>query len=374
MVNKLYYPFIGGVENHLYHLCNELSGTIGVSVLVCNTKLKTEIESENSVKIVRVASPGILFSMPLSFTFPLWLKKLADQSDIIHFHHPFPLGEFSSLLVQPKKKIVVTWHSDIIHQRFLLRLYRPFLLRFLERADLILPTSPNYIESSSFLRLFREKCYPVPLGIDLSQFKLTPKVDEQARKIRGRFGNNRPVILFIGRLIYYKGIEFLIEAMKEIDANLVIIGGGRLEARLKKQAAQPGLRSKIFFLKPVKDVELAAYYYACDLFVLPSVERSEGFGIVQLEAMACGKPVVSTDLPTGVPFANQHEKTGLVVPPRDPAALSKAINQLLSDAGLREKYGKYAQGRVKREFTKEVVAQRVLAVYKEMLEKPAESR
>ncbi len=363
MINKLYYPVIGGAENHLYLLCNELKKCIDVRVLVCNTELKTVIEKLDNLEIIRVASAGILFSMPLGFTFPLWLRRL--EADIIHFHHPFPLGEISYLLTKPKGKMVITWHSDIIHQKHLLKFYEPFLLKLLERADRILPTSANYIESSPFLRRFRNKCQPIPLGIDVEQFKLTPGIENAAARIREKYGSK--ILLFIGRLVYYKGVEYLIEAMRHIDAHLIIIGEGPLENKLKTLAHGEGVAEKMSFLKPVRDEELPHYYYACDVFVLPSVARSEGFGIVQLEAMVCGKPVVSTNLPTGVAFVNQHQKTGLVVPPRDAQALAEAINTLLKDPKLRKKYGKYGKMRVEREFTKEIVAQRVLEVYGELI-------
>ncbi|MDI6689771.1 MAG: glycosyltransferase [Actinomycetota bacterium] len=370
MINKLYYPVIGGVENHLYLLCNELKKCIDVRVLVCNTELKTVIEKLDNLEIIRVASAGILFSMPLGFTFPLWLRRL--EADIIHFHHPFPLGEISYLLTclpagtaKPKGKIVITWHSDIIHQKHFLKFYEPFLLKLLERADRILPTSANYIESSPFLRRFRNKCQPIPLGIGVAQFKLTPEIENAAARIREKYGSK--ILLFIGRLVYYKGVEYLIEAMKYIDAHLIIIGEGPLENKLKALAYKEGVTGKISFLKPVRDEELPHYYYACDVFVLPSVARSEGFGIVQLEAMVCGKPVVSTNLPTGVPFVNQHQRTGLVVPPKDVRALAEAINTLLKDPDLCKKYGEYGKKRVEREFTKEIVAQRVLEVYGELI-------
>ncbi|MDI6780969.1 MAG: glycosyltransferase [bacterium] len=362
-INKLYFPVIGGIENHLYLLVNEIKSKVDLKVLVCNTCFKTVVEKEKDLEIIRIASPGILFSMPLGFSIPLWIKKI--DADIIHVHHPYPMAALAYLLVRPKGKLVITYHSDIVKQKLIMWFLKPLLMHFFKKADRILPTSPRLIDSSSILSKFREKCTIVPLGIDIKQFEFTQKVQAESEKIRNKYGAK--ILLFIGRLVYYKGVEFLIRAMKGVDARLLLIGDGQLKDDLIKLAQELGVDNKIVFLKPVADEELAFYYYACDMFVLPSIASSEAFGIVQLESQFCGKPVISTDLPTGVPYANLHEKTGLIVPPKDSDALTAAINRLLDNPELRKEYGKNGHQRVMKEFTKERVAERVLSVYDELV-------
>ena len=365
-INKLY-SLIGGVENHLLYLSHEISRKYNVSmkVIVCNSKFRNEKVRSGNVEILKLASTPKILRMPIAPAFPLYLKKESNNIDIIHFHHPFPLGEMSYLLTRPLGRVVVTWHSDIISQKRSLKVYSHFLLRFLKRADVILATSPNYVEYSPFLSIFRDKCEVIPLGIDVEKFRLTQRTEAEAKRIKSLYGPG--ILLYIGKLRYYKGIEYLIRAMKYIEAKLIIIGEGPLGLELKELTNELNLLKKIKFFDHLSDEHLIPFYHACDIFILPSVSRSEAFGIVQLEAMACGKPVVSTNLPTGVPFVNQHEKTGLVVPPKDIKALAAAINVLLANPDLSRKYGSYAKRRVENEFTKELVADRVMAVYRELM-------
>ena len=361
-VSKLYSPVIGGVENHLYLLANGLKNRVETKVLVANTKLKTEIEREKNLEIIRVASLGRLFSLPLAFSLPLWFKRM--NCDIIHFHLPFPLAVISYLLMRPKGKVVVTYHSDIIRQRLAKILYRPFLMKFLKRADCIIAASPNLRDNSPVLKRFKDKCKVIPYGIDPEEFRLAPEIAKRAQEIKKK--HKGPLLLFVGRLVSYKGLRYLIEAMKEIEAQLLIIGEGPLENRLKRLAKRLGIGNKIIWIEEVNREDLVAHYHACHLLVLPSISNNEAFGIVQLEAFACGKPAVSTNLPTGVPFVNLHQKTGLIVPSRDSRALARAINRLLKSPDLREKYGQYTKERVEKEFTQELMAQRVLKLYQNL--------
>jgi rhamnosyl/mannosyltransferase len=155
--------------------------------------------------------------------------------------------------------------------------------------------------------------------------------------------------------------------MQDIEARLLIVGDGPLKKKLKRLSGRYGINDKVIWMGEIKDNELVYYYYACDVFVLPSSIRAESFGIVQLEAFACAKPVISTNLPTGVPLVNLHHKTGLIVPPRNSQALASAINRLLTSPQLCKIYGQNAKARVEREFSKERMAQEVLKVYEEIL-------
>lgn len=364
-VNKLYYPFIGGVEKVVYDIADQLKDKVDMEILVCNTDNRNQVEFVNDVKVTRSRSLGIYFSMPVSPNFPLMLKR--KKADIYHFHMPFPLGEFSYLLSRPKGKVVATWHSDIVKQKTLLKFYKPFLMKFIERADVILTTSPQMIENSPFLQNVKEKCRVVPLGIDVKPYiELNEETEKKMQEIKKQHGER--LVFFLGRLVYYKGVQYLVEAMKNIKGKLLLAGAGQLEDELKETVKRLNIEDKVVFLGKLKDEELPAYYHACDVFVLPSVASSEAFGLVQLEAMACGKPVVSTNLPTGVPFVNQHRKTGIVVEPMNVEQLAEAVNELLDNEDLRIQYGTYAKNRVLNEFTKEKMAEKILNIYKELLE------
>jgi rhamnosyl/mannosyltransferase len=184
----------------------------------------------------------------------------------------------------------------------------------------------------------------------------------QVAAIRARYGP-QPLLLFVGRLRYYKGLPYLFEALQRVDARLLVVGSGPLAAEWRALAAQLGLADRVLFLGEVPDAELHALYHAAQVFVLPASHRSEAFGTVQLEAMAAGCPVVSTELGTGTSYVNQHGITGFVVPPRDPAALAEAISRLLGNADLRSHMGSAARARVAAVFTAAHMVEQVIALY-----------
>lgn len=367
-VTKLYTPWSGGVEKVAQDIAEGLNGRVTMSVLTCQPRGRGNREFVNGVRVDRAGSLGICLSMPISLSFPYLLKKLAKNQDVLHFHTPFPLGIISYLLIRPKGRLVVWWHSDIVRQKNILRLYRPFLLRFLERADKIIVATSQHIESSNFLSPFKNKCQIIPFGIDTKKFQITDEIECQIGRIRREHGNR--IILFVGRLVYYKGVEYLIRAMKKIHGKLLLIGQGPLESKLISVIAELRLEDKVVFLGKLGNQEMLSYYHSCDVFVLPSIAKSEAFGIVQLEAMACGKAVVNTSLATGVPQVSIDGKTGITVPPKDADSLAKAINTLLTNKKLKEEYGHNALMRVKNHFTMEKMTEMVFQIYKHVLEYP----
>ncbi|MEI6452830.1 MAG: glycosyltransferase, partial [Actinomycetes bacterium] len=264
----------------------------------------------------------------------------------------------------PDVPSVVLYHSDIVRQKRLLTAYRPFLERFLDRVDLIVTSSPNMVRGSELLAPRAEKCRVVPFGLPAARLTATPAVLRRAEELRGAHAG-RHVVLFVGRLVYYKGVDVLVRAMLGVDADLVLIGRGPLEAELRELAIAGGSAARVTFLGPQTDDELSAWYHAADVLCLPSVARSEAFGLVQIEAHAAGTPVVSTDLPTGVPYANPDGVTGLIVPPGDAAALAAALNRLLGDDELRARLGAQAQARARRELTVPRMVAGTLDVYAE---------
>jgi len=221
------------------------------------------------------------------------------------------------------------------------------------------------------LRDYQKHCRAIPFGIPLKSFDVRDQ--NRIAQIREKFG--RRLILSIGRLIYYKGFDYLIEAMRDVDGHLLIVGDGPLRGDLERQTQALGLQNKVTFLGEIHNDDIAPYYHAADIFALASIARSEAFGIVQLEAMACGKPVVNTNLDSGVPWVSPDGVTGITVPPKDPMALAGAITKLLDDDSLRIKYGEAARLRVEKEFSQELMISRLLETYREVLRVPvAEQR
>ena len=364
-LGKFYTPFRGGMETHLQALCEQLLPRVELEVVVANTAPTTVVERVGGVKVTRCREVAHLASTSLCPTMP-WVLSRADYA-LLHLHFPNPMGVMAYLGSRAPRRheVVITYHSDIIRQERLLKLYGPFMHRVMERAAAIICTSPDYIESSPTLRRFRDKCRVIPLGIDLSKFTPTAEVKAAAAAVRERLGG--PLVLGVGRLIYYKGFEYLVEAMREVPGTLVLVGEGPLRGELEAKARALGLVGRVHFAGAATEAELAAYLHACDAFVLSSVARSEAFGMVQLEALACGKPVVNTALDSGVPFASRHGESGLTVPPRDAPALAAALRALFAEPARARAYGEAGRRRVEREFTHEVMAARTLALYEEVL-------
>lgn len=366
-ISKLYYPWIGGMERIVQNVAEGLRNRVDMKVLVCQSSGKRAVEWINGVEIIRAGSLGIFFSMPVSFSFPFYLKKFSRDRDALLFHMPFPLADIAYQWSRIKgKKLVIWWHSDIIKQKILFYFYRPFLISFLKKADKIIVATPRHIDSSDVLKNFRPRCEVIPYAVDPQTYILSAEIVKKVREIKTKYGSE--IVLFVGRLIYYKGVEYLIRAMKNVAASLVVIGDGPLRESLFSLAKDTGVAHKVHFLgKGLSDAEMVAYYHACDVFVLPSVEITEGFGIVQLEAMACGKPVVNTDLPTGVPCVSLDNETGYTVPVRDPEALSRAINKILLNDGIKRKFGANAVQRVNDEFTMARMTESVFNVCQQVL-------
>jgi len=365
-LGKFYAPYVGGMETVLKEICESLADQVDFQVVVANTRWRTEHENKG-IPVTRVASMGKLFSCSMAPTYPLWARKF--NADLIHVHIPNPLAELSTLIAGRDVPVVAQFHSDVVRQRNLLRLYGPFLDAFYRRANSIIVPTPRHIEISAFVSKYREKCRVVPFGVPLSRFEL----DETSRRKVDRLRDGLPSVLCVGRLVSYKGVEFLIRALESVKARLWIIGTGPLEDSLKNLAREKGLAERIEFLGQVSDKDLVAYYHACDVFVLPSITNAEMFGVVQLEAMACRKPVISTNLPTGVPWVNQHGKTGYVVAPGSAVELADGIQLLLSDRELREEIGEAGRRRVEEHFTSTRMAEAMLQVYQEMLDQPCRS-
>lgn len=355
-IYKDYPPVLGGIENHIRVLA-EAQARAGhrVTVLVCDPGPRTTVREEAGVTVIRAGRLTTAASMPLSLSQPLILARL--RPDVAHVHSPYPLGEVANWLLGRARATVITHHSDVVRQRGWLRLYGPMLRRVLAAADRILVTSPRYLETSPWLRPVREKCVIVPLGVDHRRFvpPLAPY-------------NGPPTLLFVGKLRYYKGLDTLLEAMRGLPGvHLNIVGEGPMGPAWADLAVRLGLADRVHFLGEVEDESLPALYHRAHVFVLPANARAEAFGTVLLEAMASGLPCVTTEVGSGTSWVVQDGVTGLVVPPRDPQALTVALRFLLEDPALRKRMGEAGRARVEAEFTQERMVARVEAVYRDVL-------
>jgi glycosyltransferase involved in cell wall biosynthesis len=367
-IGKYYWPHMGGIESHLRDLVRMQSGRLEVKVLVANDSAHFEERQIDGARVARVVTLGKVASMPITPTLPWNIAR--RKADVIHVHLPNPWAALAVLLSGHKGKIVVTHHGDTLGRERLRRLTDPIVSMFMRRASAIIVSSERYLKSSVELEGFLEKSHVVPLGLDASSFQVGDNA--AVARIRAEYGDR--IILSVGRLVPYKGMEHLIESMGNVDACLVHIGSGPLEPELREQAKRLGISEKIHLLGRVDD--LSPYLHAAMMFVLPSITRAESFGIVQLEAMAAGLPIINTDIESGVPEVSLHGLTGLTVSPGDSESLASAINLLLHDEEMRWRFGEAGKLRVRREFSIERMAEQTLWIYAGILasEKAVEIR
>ena len=348
-INKLYPPHLGGIETIVRDIAEGLAADSAwqSDVLVCQEKGKGVLEKINGVNVWRAASWGRLLSLPISFDFFRLFKKINKNYDLLLIHQPFPLASLARFLFLDKKKLVAIWyHSDIVRQKLLYWLVYPFLYLDLKSAKVIFVSSHRLAQESPLLKKFLNKCHVIPFGVDLNAYQIdysSPVIDLRARY--GRF------MLAVGRLVYYKGYLDLLEAMKLAPGKLLVIGCGPLEVRMKKIIIDNCLEDRVVIISDCPQ-NLIPYYQACEFLVFPSNARSEAFGLVQVEAMACGKPVINTNLPTGVPEVSVSQESGLTVSVGDIGQLSVAIKSLWEDDGLRLELGRGAKRRVEVNFSK----------------------
>ncbi len=340
-----------------------LAGHVDGAVLVPSRSQRRLEERLEGVRVIRVPELGRYFSAPLCPSMPAELRRLSP--DLVHLHFPNPTGDLAYLLSGRRAPVVMTYHADVIKRSQLLRLYRPVFERLEPHIRCFVVGSDEYLASSRFLAPHRERCRVIPFGVDLDAFTLRLGEVDRVEALRRRYGAR--ILLFLGVLRYYKGLEVLVRAMAQVGGRLLVAGRGPERAALEALTLELGLTERVTFLGEVSGSERRCLLHACDVFALPSIDRSEAFGISQLEAMACSKSVVSSDLPTGVRLVNQAGVTGMLVPPGNPDALAGALNTLLEDEALRATFGKAARLRVEQEFTAERMIARTLDVYREAL-------
>lgn len=363
-INKLYYPDIGGIERTVQHLAEGLKEKVEMSVLVCRPKGRGVMEEINEVPVQRCGSFGTLFSMPISLSFLWQLRRKSKGQDILQFHAPFPLGDLACLLSGYRGKVVLYWHSDVVKQKKLMILYRPIMEKFLKRTDAIIVGADGVINGSSYLKPYRNKCVTIPFAVNEKIEQMGKRYMEQALPNMEKHAK----FLFVGRLVYYKGVDVLIEAFASVEnAELTIIGCGDMEKDIKAYICEHGMSDRVHLLGKVGEDRLYREFSECDVFVLPSIAKSEAFGLVQLEAMAFGKPVINTNLPSGVPEVSLNGITGLTVGPGNKRELGDAMRWFVEHPTERCEMGNAARERLDSNYTLDVMMNRMMELYGRLL-------
>ena len=363
-------PVEGGIERIIHHLAIALADKFRIKIIVAaRDGAGSTRHLESGAEVVEVACGRRLFSTPLA---PGFLPALrASGANLFHFHTPHPTGELAYLLSGLRTPAVLTYHSDVVRQRAIMLAYGPLFRQFLRRMHTIMPTSQRYLDSSPWLAPVRERCHVVPLGYPLEDYRATEPINTRVDSLRGAHGD---FVLFLGCLRRYKGLPYLVDAMRNVPGRrLLIAGAGPMRAELEARIAQCALADRVQLLGRVDAQEAVALLHAAAVFALPSHQRSEAFGLCQIEAMACGLPIVSCDLPTGVPEVNRHGETGLIVPPADPEALAAALRRLLDNPAERGAMGEAGRKRAQERYTIDKMADAVSEVYRAALntESPA---
>jgi rhamnosyl/mannosyltransferase len=352
-------PTHGGIEHLVHDITHSMTG-VESAVVTSSRGPHTIEEDDDGVRVVRTAELARIGSAPVALRLAGHISRL--EPDLVHFHMPNPTAELSYVSSRLQIPSVATYHAAVARARWLVPPYHQLQRIFLRRMRRVTVGAQALAANTPVLRRVRDRLVVVPYGIDPADWAARPAL---ADEIRARFSG--PIVLFTGRLVHYKGVHHLLDAVRTIDAALVIVGWGGQILPLYEAAKDAGLGDRVLFTGPVRDNERAAYYHAADVFVLPSTSRSEGFGMVLLEAMASGTPVVSTEVGSGTSWVNADGKTGFVVPPGDPAALAGAIRDVLSDPGRAAAMGAAGRARVAAHFTRERMLERFRRVYDDAL-------
>jgi len=362
-LGKLCPPNEGGIELFSYDLLEYLNKAGINAELLCFGDI-TKKDFYKGFVYYSCKMNIKISSAPLSYDFVRTFIKIQKDFNIIHVHSPNPLAEMLSLL--SNKKTIIHWHSDIVRQKLSYFFYKPIQQKVLKKADKIICTSPQYLNTSKQLENVREKAVVIPSGLNPERLLNSTednKYKEFLEKTKGK-----KIVLSIGRLVEYKGFKYLVEAGKYLnnDIVIVIIGAGVLYDHLKERIKNLNLKNKVILFGRVNNI--TNYLKACDIFVLPSISRNEAFGLVLVEALFFGKPIITTNVEgSGMNYVNQHNIAGLVVPPRDPKALADAINKILSDENLYNYFSENAKKRFEK-FRIDTIGNKIIKLYKEVLE------
>jgi len=354
-VGKFYPPHPGGMERVVETLCQSTRGLVENHVLATSAGRETIEEVVDGVQVTRVGTIGTAGSVPIAPAFASRLRTA--RADLIVLHEPNPWALLSYAIARPGAPLAVWYHSDVVRPALQYALfYAPFARFVYGRARRIVVSSPPLAAHAPALAAYQDRVRVIPFGIDPAPW---------AQAAAAPAGGREPFVLFAGRHVGYKGVDVLLRALAGSAARAVIVGDGPKRAEWERLSRELALDGRVTFTGEVEDAELRRLMHACAALVLPSVTRAEAFGYVQLEAMASSKPVISTDVPSGVSWVNQHQHTGLVVAAGDAGALGAAIDRLMADAPLRARFGAAGRARVEEEFTMGRLRERLLRLYAE---------
>jgi glycosyltransferase involved in cell wall biosynthesis len=362
-VGKYLPPVPGGMETSVLQLCQGLSelNSVEVSCLVSNTHPKTIRETIGSVSITRAARFGSLASTPICPTFRS--EGLASQAELLHIHLPNPLATVS--FRDCKKPYVVTYHCDIVRYQTLLSVYRPSMIRFLKRASRVIVTSKELLESSPVLREVSDRCQVIPLGISTAHLEQNEERTLLSKELQNRFGER--IVLFVGRLVPYKGLDDLILAMKSVTGHLLIVGQGPQKKFLEDLVSSNNLADKVTLAGYVPDEKIGAYYHAAQMVALTSRDESEALGMCLIEGLSCSKPLLTTRLRTGVLSVNLENETGLHVNVGDRTEIARKLGMILDDPQLAARLGAAGLKHFKKSFERSAVVNAHLKLYEQVL-------
>ena len=368
-VFKTYYPdSLGGVEQVIRQLSSATS-RMGVSNQIFTLSRQastTPVLRDGATTIIRAKTNLEIASTPMSYPAISAFRAALKQVDLVHYHYPWPFGDLLHLLAGQSKPAVLTYHSDVVRQQMLMPIYRPLMRRFFTKLRAIVPTSPNYLQSSELLQDYRDKTTIIPIGLDQHSYPepASARIDHWRSEVGQDF------FLFVGVMRYYKGLHILLEALKDVDYPVVIVGAGPLEQELHAQAAALGLRN-IHFLGRLGDEDKVALLQLSYAIVFPSHLRSEAFGISLLEGAMYGKPMISSEIGTGTSYINIHNETGLVVPPSHPQAFREAMRTLWENPTRAAEMGVKAEARYRQLFTADEMGRKWTELYQDLLEEKA---
>lgn len=360
---KTYYPdAYGGIQQFIYQLA-ESSHHLGVEskVLTLSNQRQGQLGFPHhsayfAKEDLYVASTG--FSRAVFSDF----KRMVNEADIIHYHFPWPFMDMVHFISKVNKPSIVTYHSDIVKQKWLLQAYKPLMNSFLKSVDCIVTTSPNYLQTSPVLQKFAEKTHVVPIGLQPEQYQIhdLEKLDVWKQKLPSKF------FLFVGFLRYYKGLNVLLEALRIREYPVYIIGEGPEETVLKHYIAEHNIQN-VHFMGNLGDEDKNILLSLCTAVVFPSHQRSEAFGITLLEAALFGKAMISCEIGTGTTYINLDRHTGLAIPPDNPTALAAAMNELWTDEEQTKHFGIHAKQRFDSMFTADKMAEDYYQLYQQLL-------
>jgi rhamnosyl/mannosyltransferase len=316
-------------------------------------------------KTFEIASCGVALRCLRSFA------REVEWADIVHYHYPWPFSDLLYGLAGKKKPALLTYHSDVVRQKFLFSIYRPLMNRYLDSMDMIVATSPNYFATSPVLSRYAEKVEVIPIGLNEPSYPDVNRREEELRRTKEHYGSN--FFLFVGVLRYYKGLHILLDAMKDAPYQVVIAGSGPVEGELRKQAIRLGLNN-VIFAGFVSDREKMLLFQLCTAVVFPSYLRAEAFGVTLLEGAMSSKPLISAEVGSGTSHVNIHNKTGLVVPPGNSQALRAAMDELSQDSEKSREMGLNARKRYEQLFTGTLMGQRYAKAYQQVLDSQADDK